>query len=146
MPLTMEQRNEIRRRVQAPFRVMSRGRTVDSNLFPPDYDENDFTPDTRIVDELDPPVKSAEVPPPPPSPFVVGSMDRYMRRAKRGPEPQGAWCVELRRRFTLASIAAAFVRKSACSIYDAMKTGRKCGGYHWEYYDPKRHIEGSGNA
>ncbi len=53
--------------------------------------------------------------------------------------PRPVWCVELRRHFRTMSDAARFVNRKASNISQSLARGIRCGGYHWEAYDARRH-------
>jgi hypothetical protein len=77
---------------------------------------------------------------------IDSHLRRYQHRARmvagfsRAPGVRRAvWCVELRRSFPSMSEAAAFIGRHASNISQSLARGVRCGTYHWEIYDPRRH-------
>ena len=56
---------------------------------------------------------------------------------------QRVWCVELRRPFASLCAAARLVGRAPTNVLQAVRTGVRCGGFHWERYDPARHGTGA---
>ena len=50
------------------------------------------------------------------------------------------WCVELRRHFPTLTDAANFVHRKPCNISQSLRRGVRCGIYHWEEFDPAKHV------
>ena len=62
-----------------------------------------------------------------------------LRQCRRG-KAQATWCVELRRVFRSVAEAGRFIDRAPSNICRAIHTGSPCGSYHWEKYDPSRHL------
>jgi hypothetical protein len=59
---------------------------------------------------------------------------------------QQVWCVELRKAFGSLSDAGRIVGRAPSNIRQAVRLGVRCGGFHWERYDPARHRAASPGA
>ena len=55
---------------------------------------------------------------------------------------QQVWCVELRQVFPSLSEAARLVGRAPSNILQAIRSGVRCGGFHWERFDAIRHHAG----
>jgi hypothetical protein len=66
-----------------------------------------------------------------PAPIARGRKNRGRRRP--------VWCVELKLHFRSLTAAADFVDRSPSNILQALNLGVRCGKYHWEPYDARRH-------
>lgn len=80
---------------------------------------------------------------------VAHRIDRYLRgeqqkgKLKLGRGVRRAvWCVELGVRYYSICQAARFIGNSASNIGTSIRSkGRlRCSGYHWEVFDPARHL------
>ena len=75
-------------------------------------------------------------------------VERDLRRHSRRPPPgeatngrkQEVWCRELRFGFPSLSAAARFVGRAPSNILQSIRQHVRCGGYHWERFDPRRHA------
>ena len=82
-------------------------------------------------------------------------VERDLRRHSRRPPPgettngrkQEVWCRELRFGFPSLSAAARFVGRAPSNILQSIRQHVRCGGYHWERFDPRRHagVHGGGS-
>jgi hypothetical protein len=70
---------------------------------------------------------------------------RFSRSRVRPDATQGkrraAWCVEERKRFESLTAAGRFINRPPSNILQAIRSGNRCGFFHWEYFDPARHCE-----
>jgi hypothetical protein len=77
---------------------------------------------------------------------VRSHLRRYSRRTP-GTATQGrrraAWCVEMKLRFESLTAAGKFVSRPPSNILQAIHSHNRCGNYHWEYFDPTRHLQAS---
>lgn len=72
----------------------------------------------------------------------------HLRRFSRGGSNSGitqgkrraTWCVEMHQRFESVTAAGRFVGRPPSNILQAIRDRNRCGSYHWEYFDPARHI------
>ena len=53
----------------------------------------------------------------------------------KNPNARKIKCVELNKIFDTVEDALKFINRTRQSLWDAMKRGGKCGGYHWEYIE-----------
>lgn len=53
----------------------------------------------------------------------------------KNPNARKIKCVELNKVFDTVEDALSFINRTRPSLWDAMKRGGKCGGYHWEYIE-----------
>lgn len=69
------------------------------------------------------------------------------RAAARGRKNSGhrraVWCVELKLYFRSLTAAADFVERTPSNILQALNRGLRCGPYHWEPYNGRRHGHGA---
>ncbi|MDB5331607.1 MAG: hypothetical protein JWP03_2758 [Phycisphaerales bacterium] len=77
---------------------------------------------------------------------VLSHLHRFGGRAKSAPpgrkqsgRKRPVWCVELKLRFRSLTDAARFVERSPSNILQALNRGLRCGPYHWEPFDQRRH-------
>ena len=57
---------------------------------------------------------------------------------------RATWCVELKQRFESLTAAGHFVGRPPSNILQAIYSRNRCGSYHWEYFDPARHVASDG--
>ena len=53
----------------------------------------------------------------------------------KNPNARKIRCIELDKVFDTVEDALKFINRKRSSLWDAMKRGGKCGGYHWEYVE-----------
>lgn len=53
----------------------------------------------------------------------------------KNPNARKIRCIELDKVFDTIEDALKFINRKRSSLWDAMKRGGKCGGYHWEYVE-----------
>ena len=53
----------------------------------------------------------------------------------KNPNARKIRCIELDKVFDTVEDALKFINRKRSSLWDAMKRGGKCGGYHWEYIE-----------
>ena len=53
----------------------------------------------------------------------------------KNPNARKIKCIELDKVFDTVEDALKFINRKRSSLWDAMKRGGKCGGYHWEYIE-----------
>ena len=58
-----------------------------------------------------------------------------MYLGNENPNARKIKCVELNKVFDTVEDALSFINRKRSSLWDAMKRGGKCGGYHWEYVE-----------
>lgn len=76
-------------------------------------------------------------------------VEQHLRHHSRRKQPgevtngkrQAVWCVELRQCFDSLSAAARVVGRAPSNILQSIRLHVRCGGYHWERFDPQRHLE-----
>jgi hypothetical protein len=75
---------------------------------------------------------------------VSSHLRRYARGNHKPDITQGkrraTWCVELKQRFASLTAAGRFVGRPPSNILQAIYSRNRCGSYHWEYFDPARHL------
>ena len=68
--------------------------------------------------------------------FARGNRNSDITQGKR----RATWCVELKQRFESLTAAGRFVGRPPSNILQAIYSHNRCGSYHWEYFDPSRHL------